>query len=234
MGSSTTLLDPQGTGCGPNGASHDCRRFLTRTSGCGWSSAAGSGTLPREVGQTPAPGRSPDCWATRVERERPRALRRKDHANGVGHGRHVGAYSAEVISAGGEHMPDDDEEVTPGVSRRSALKKIGAGAAIAWSAPVIMSAGSRAFAAGSAAPLSCVCEPHSTGCQDHPGCGTSPDAATCYCAPLDSGGCSCVKFEGASLYQRCNTSPCPTGYVCLVGTCGSFGPYCAPLCSVPV
>src|SRR4051812_25038306 len=57
----------------------------------------------------------------------------------------------------------DDEPIQPGLSRRSALKRIGAGAAIAWSAPVILSAGSRAFAAagspGPGTPCNCTLIP---------------------------------------------------------------------------
>jgi hypothetical protein len=50
-----------------------------------------------------------------------------------------------------------DELNIRAVSRRSALKKIGAGAAIAWSAPVIMSVGQPAFAAGTPAPACTTC-----------------------------------------------------------------------------
>jgi hypothetical protein len=82
------------------------------------------------------------------------------------------------------------------ISRRKALKRIGAGAAIAWSAPIMTSLRTPAFAQGSppgcrdCAPLDCnnprYCAPLGTGCCEESGCPafcTQTIHLECLCTP---------------------------------------------------
>lgn len=68
----------------------------------------------------------------------------------------------------------------PGVSRRSALKKIGAATAAAWAAPTLVSLDAQALAQGSAAcaPYDCNFQP----CPNEPTCGctTRQGQALCF------------------------------------------------------
>jgi hypothetical protein len=80
----------------------------------------------------------------------------------------------------------EEQPMEKGVSRRSMLKRLGAGAAVAWSAPVLTTLGTPAFAQ---TPL---CDSPCTDCQFGASCGgcgacvgvPSPD---CFCA--DTGIC---------------------------------------------
>ena len=109
------------------------------------------------------------------------------------------------------------------------LKRIGAGAAIAWSAPVLTSLRVPAFAQ--------TVSPSCTGCEADPCgfnnfCGTAPNGGPCVCAQPDVGGCTCVQPQCGRL---CESGGCPEGFVCgFVECCGGFGPVCAPLCSTSV
>ena len=104
----------------------------------------------------------------------------------------------------------DERSTNDGLSRRSALKRIGAGAAIAWTAPAMLSI-DRAFAAGSA-PCS--------GCATNP-CGFRPFAPCgpeCLCAQKADGSCACV-------VPFC-TGPCNTDADCSPGQVCGFAPCC--------
>jgi hypothetical protein len=144
-------------------------------------------------------------------------------------------------------MPDDetaqpDEAGQRGFSRRSALKRLGAGAAIAWSAPVILSAGSTAFAAGSLSP-NCTssggCDPPpnppghfpcgggcATGsCTGGVGCfGVTDTEGQCFCAQ-GVNGCPCLTVTCTA------SSQCGPGQHCVVQNyCG--GGHCYDCCTV--
>ena len=136
-----------------------------------------------------------------------------------------------------------DEEPTPDVSRRDALKKIGIGAGIAWSAPVVLSFYNAAGAATgtpdnstttveTAPPFhpectGAVCHEYDPGCSSKNAdciCVSTPDPSVSFCVP------------GAT---RCDVGPlcapdfsCPPGMFCAVNTCcpPSDGPFnvCTP------
>jgi hypothetical protein len=124
------------------------------------------------------------------------------------------------------------------ITRRKALKRIGAGAAVAWSAPIITSLSTPAFAQ-TPIPGTCddcndiPCDPCPSESFSGPGvCGIDP---ICFCSTHPSRGrCECVFFvEGLPCdgYERCGPEPdfaCPTGFRC-VTTCCCF-PFCAPAC----
>ena len=128
--------------------------------------------------------------------------------------------------------PENDQVVSSdGISRRRMLKRIGAGAAVAWTAPVLTSLRTPAFAQGS--PPSSSCE----GCTD---CGPLVPCGTgnCGCFPaIPSRACHCGElFSGACAdFAKCNPdgSGCPAGTVCVTSCCDQqFGepPICMPDC----
>ena len=93
-------------------------------------------------------------------------------------------------------MAEDIEEVPNRVSRRKMLKGIGAGAAVAWSAPILTSISAPAFAQASGA---CAGKPDCLqGCNGHLLCGNP-----CYCMQRHSDkACVCI---GQGLCADCNS-----------------------------
>lgn len=119
------------------------------------------------------------------------------------------------------------------ISRRRMLKRIGAGAAVAWSAPIISSLRTPAFAAYPPT----VCDPGQT-CPDCPERVTCQGNENCQCwsASNDQGDfCVCTAFVAS-----CGLTPaCPGGQsectdpnfpTCVESCCGRF---CAPPCGAP-
>jgi hypothetical protein len=113
-----------------------------------------------------------------------------------------------------EEIRDND------LSRRRLLKRMGAGAAIAWSAPVLQSLVSPAFAQyGTPAP-----ECRGATCATFVPCsGSNPD---CVCVSTDQGLGFCV--PGSTACAPLLDCPCPPGSVCAVDTCCGR-PVCIPL-----
>jgi hypothetical protein len=117
------------------------------------------------------------------------------------------------------------DELNEGISRRTALKRIGAGTAIAWSAPVLLSA--RA-AAGAGSP--------GTECQKDAPCSNTSicnEELQCRCHFTIEGGTFCDfgwQFCGTGAVCT-STAECPPGTACLVSCCtaGGFGE-CIPAC----
>jgi hypothetical protein len=121
-----------------------------------------------------------------------------------------------------------DERRPSGIDRRRLLKRIGAGAAIVWVAPVIDSVVSEA-AAGSVPP-SCQSQCGS------PGICIVPCGPGCLCGPKATGGCACfIPLCGG---PACGVdTDCPNGWACVAADtcCGSPVPaFCAPLCGTPL
>jgi hypothetical protein len=111
-----------------------------------------------------------------------------------------------------------------GISRRRMLKRIGAGAAVAWSAPILTSIRSPAFAQGS--PTECgvpgidcfTCDIRELDCNGDPLCG---------CVPTQESDCFCIAPQSCAGLQPCNSSSeCPAGTRCANSCCGE------PLCLV--
>jgi hypothetical protein len=116
------------------------------------------------------------------------------------------------------------------ISRRRMLKRLGAGAAIAWSAPVLSSLRTPAFAQGY--PRACEdCETNPCGFDPVAECGTSPTGGTCVCGLLVTGGCECFQPICLPTPELCDlTDPtCPVGFACINVACCGFT-FCAPLC----
>jgi hypothetical protein len=120
------------------------------------------------------------------------------------------------------------------ISRRSALKRIGAGAAIAWSAPVLMSVGDKAFAA-SPTPCATTC----TRCYAAIGGGCTPESAVCgsdaagncYCSATTEGDCFCAANRFGSGGACSDSRTCGPGERCmLICNGGCAGTFCLPPC----
>jgi hypothetical protein len=104
------------------------------------------------------------------------------------------------------------------ISRRRMLKRIGTGAAVAWTAPVITS-----IAAGPAYAATATC-----GCLSDPclnACGAPGQG--CLCAHTTNSGCAC--FIPACLGPCANDSDCGAGFACVQTCCGP--PTCAQFCA---
>ena len=112
-------------------------------------------------------------------------------------------------------MSPEEFEVKDGISRRKMLKRVGAGAAIAWSAPILTSIKTPAFAATNVFPCT-LCDPN-VPCNVLDPCGPS---GTCACFVLaNGGGCLCGAFPSnfCSDYPPCSSdADCRVseGYVC--------------------
>lgn len=129
---------------------------------------------------------------------------------------------------------EDDDVERQRLSRRTALKGLGAaGAAVAWAAPQISSIPA---AAAATVPHPCAngdCGPD--GCDDQPDCGTDSQTENpCSCAPNypDGTGCSCTQNVVCDDLNPCDLQaqePCPPGFACQVGCCNQ--PLCFPLCA---
>jgi hypothetical protein len=110
-----------------------------------------------------------------------------------------------------------DEHLSKGISRRSMLKRVGAGAAVAWSAPILTSLRAPAFAQGTP-----VCEPGCPACQFGLPCGES---CACVGVPVD---CFC---SDTGICQS-DQPICRQDSDCDVW-CGEPGGRCAPCGFVP-
>lgn len=124
-----------------------------------------------------------------------------------------------------------DDQTTDGnrISRRSTLKGIGVagGAAVAWSAPQIVST---TAASAATAPHNCTgpCGPDP--CLDQTPCGTdSVTGNNCFCTQEEgTGNCICTQDVPCAGLTPCSGT-CPPGFICQTGCCGS--PHCFPLCA---
>jgi hypothetical protein len=112
-----------------------------------------------------------------------------------------------------------DEHVSKGISRRSMLRRVGAGAAVTWSAPILTSLRAPAFAQGTPPPL---CEPGACPrCQFGPVCGN----CACVGVPVE---CFCT---GVGICQH-EQPICREDSDCDVW-CGGPGGVCAECVFVP-
>lgn len=122
------------------------------------------------------------------------------------------------------------------ISRRRMLKRIGAGAAVAWSAPVLSSFSTPAFAQY---PSLCTtpCEACLSSIAEV--CGTdSVRGGTCLCSQTAEGACVCTAGDDCAEWGLCTTSAdCAPGLVCKpVGCtlCSGGGMTCTRPCGAPL
>jgi hypothetical protein len=114
------------------------------------------------------------------------------------------------------------------ISRRRMLKRVGAGAAIAWSAPVLSSLRTPAFAQAGRYPPPCPeqCE----GLCDAGVCGETL-GLDCLCAETVDAGCACFQPICLQAPQVCDAANpvCPEGFACVIEPCCGIS-FCALLC----
>jgi hypothetical protein len=133
-------------------------------------------------------------------------------------------------SAGGamdDELRADNGQSANQVSRRTMLRRLGAGAAISWTAPVLMSLRAPAFAASPPCPVS-GCEKGEI-CDAFVSCGGRGD---CSCLHTTDPGnptfCSDTDFICGN--QNCETcADCPAGWACITSCCPTNT--CAPPCT---
>jgi hypothetical protein len=119
------------------------------------------------------------------------------------------------------------------ISRRRMLKRVGAGAAVAWSAPVLSSLRTPAFASQAYPPAGRPCE----NCTDWTcgdviqECGVPVEPGPCVCDQDVEGNCFCWNNFFCSDVSTCTTSAdCPGTQRCVTSCCGTT---CAPACGTP-
>jgi hypothetical protein len=95
------------------------------------------------------------------------------------------------------------------ISRRTALKGVGVGAAATWAAPTVLSLGSSALAA------SAVCE-GGGGCNGpYPICGLTGPNGFCFCMATEDGGQFCSESRACPDQSECATDDdCAAGWKC--------------------
>ncbi len=128
-------------------------------------------------------------------------------------------------------MSPEELEPKQGISRRKMLKRIGAGAAIAWTAPIITSIKTPSFAASPGCPGGGLgCQAPGDPCSGQVPCGNQG----CFCnqnvtdgAP-NGGFCCTVPTDCTNLDCR-NNSDCPSGQVCQATCCPN--PKCFVVCT---
>jgi hypothetical protein len=125
--------------------------------------------------------------------DRVRMARRLGSVGQIPHVTHDPSFSCEGCWLGNQRLGGAAmrSEANARISRRRMLKRIGAGAAIAWSAPIITSLDTPAFAAS---PVTCA-----TPCTDCFGCSSANCGGTpgcslgsCLCSQDVEGNCFCA------------------------------------------
>jgi hypothetical protein len=120
-----------------------------------------------------------------------------------------------------------EDEPRQGISRRTVLKRIGIATGVAWTAPVLSSMRTPAFAAGS--PVD--------GCRDQvfacdgpmTVCGEGNNGLDCFCEKGSSGSTICANDLFCDDAVGCtDDSGCDPGLICASNTC--CGTVCLPPC----
>ena len=125
-------------------------------------------------------------------------------------------------------MTPEELATREGISRRKMLKRIGAGAAIAWTAPVLTSIKTPAFAASCGPPSPC--PPENCGCSPCAGAIPCNGSSSCNCW-LKGDGSYCVCAAFVQFCGDCGSCPsgcdneCAGGCACVQTCCGFT---CAP------
>jgi hypothetical protein len=135
-------------------------------------------------------------------------------------------------------MDEQDREIQDRISRRRMIKRLGAATAVAWTAPVLSSLGTPAFAQPQSCP-GCVAlgQPQETHCAQQPDCGAEPSGNPCSClrTPEDRCVChSCVFCDNPAVVPCTGQGGCPQGWVCAISCCSDPGTVddfrCLPAC----
>jgi hypothetical protein len=130
-------------------------------------------------------------------------------------------------------MNPEELGASGGVSRRRMLKRIGAGAAVAWSAPILTSIRTPAFAQydNPCPDTGCPDEDFEPCTGDPPGCqtGSCTEDLGCFKLTDAEGRCHCVQNIFCSCITGCFSSDqCPPNWFCFLNT--GCGEVCVPCC----
>lgn len=113
------------------------------------------------------------------------------------------------------------------ISRRKVLKRIGAGAAVAWTAPILTSIRTPAFAQNPP-PEECPCDVNMP-CNFAIDCHNSGGQCNCWVL-TDRSGCWCGPFDACSNHLPCNSNAdCAGNERCIENCCGKL---CYAPCAV--
>lgn len=122
------------------------------------------------------------------------------------------------------------------ISRRRMLKRIGAGAAVAWSAPVLTSIRTPAFAQRYECSDCFSCQASGCTFPQSPTCGGNPDCTQgdwCGCVRTLEGADACVVNQFGQGGPCASSDQCPSGEVCIAicaTGCDRAAANCIPLC----
>jgi hypothetical protein len=121
------------------------------------------------------------------------------------------------------------------VSRRRIIQRIGAGTALAWSAPVLQSLASPTYAQASPTATCSTCSDDP--CFGQTLCEESPNSCfggVCGCVKTTEGDCFCYcNFACGSTSTCASSSDCPSGQRCSTLTCCGPQGVCLPACPNP-
>lgn len=132
-------------------------------------------------------------------------------------------------------MAPNERQPGDGISRRRMLKRIGAGAAVAWSAPILTSIRTTAFAQydNPCPDTGCPGENFEPCTGNPPGCqsGSCTEDLGCFKADDAEERCHCFQNIFCSCVQACSDSSdqCPPGQFCLQSS-GCGGGVCVNCC----
>jgi hypothetical protein len=131
-------------------------------------------------------------------------------------------------------MDEKDREIQDRISRRRMIKRLGAATAVAWTAPVLSTLGSSAYAQtaeyNDPRCPDCVAL-GGTGadhCAGQPDCGAEPSGNPCSCLRTPGsqadpdGSCqchSCVFCDNPAVISCTGQAGCPAGWVCSISCC---------------
>ena len=114
-----------------------------------------------------------------------------------------------------------DEHVEAGLSRRTLIKRIGAGTAVVWAAPVVTNLASPAFAQTGYGRCS-DCDQGAGFCANQPACGNDGNnPCACVTGPDVCGCHSCIFCDHASVTSCAADAQCPPGWVCALSCCSA-------------
>jgi hypothetical protein len=125
-----------------------------------------------------------------------------------------------------------NEEVRDSISRRRIIKRASVGAAVVWSAPVLTSLATPAYAQdGGRTPAGQPCGPNAPDweCGDPiVECGVPADSGPCVCDQDVEGNDFCWNNFFCGTFDPCTeSSECPGSQRCVTSCCGQT---CAPAC----
>ena len=123
----------------------------------------------------------------------------------------------------------EDESTAKSISRRSMMKRIGAGTAVVWAAPVLTNLASPANAQFNYGTCT-DCAVDGDNCGGQVACGNT---GSCSCLRTSDGGCFCHEFSSCGALPTCTQqSDCQAGWACSLSCCSATDTdfFCHPPC----